>query len=78
MQHDARIKRFTHAIDHCPPCNGRLAQHNGVFATQWRFCYAMAFLLRNGFEIKGLKEMPLREMIRWLVFLREEASSWQN
>ena len=39
---------------------------------------AMAFLLRNGFEIKGLKEMPLREMIRWLVFLREEASSWQN
>ena len=48
MQHDARVKRFTHAIDHCPPCNGHLAQHNGVFATQWRFCYAMAFLLRNG------------------------------
>ena len=38
----------------------------------------MAFLLRNGFGIKDLKEMPLHEVVRWLVFLREEASSWQN
>ena len=48
MQHDARVKRFTHACEHCPPCNGRFAQRNGVFTAQWRFCYAMAFLLRNG------------------------------
>ena len=50
----------------------------GLRSTMGGLRGAMAFLLRNGFEIKDLKEMPLHEVVQGLVFLREEVSSWQN